>query len=192
MIPKTSPDLTVPGRAGRPGQLQDQVQDKFHLPVHNVHDDLKPLTATSGQRGFNGNQGARQARLGQRRLGRAVGACVPLGRRAGRVFTMPKAPSKSQRNLESVIVYIGTKIAKWTGLAEDESAKRRYLGGMKPDKYFDEVVYPDLKETFSILGFKYDKGKEVRLLYRARPRDGDSTARSSRVGISGVHHHRRR
>ena len=70
--------------------------------------------------------------------------------------------SKYQKYAEAAIVFIGTKVAKWTGLTNDESSKRRYLGGMKPDKYFDEVVYPDLKETFSILGFKYDKGKEAR------------------------------
>ena len=32
---------------------------------------------------------------------------------------------------------------------------------MKPDKYYDEVVWKDLRETMEILGFKYDSGREV-------------------------------
>jgi hypothetical protein len=69
---------------------------------------------------------------------------------------------KMRDDFEQLVIFVGAKLAKWSGLASDESAKRRYLGGMKPDKYYDEVVYPDLKETFEILGFKYDKGKEAR------------------------------
>lgn len=80
-----------------------------------------------------------------------------------------------REQVEAVFVFIAQKIGKLTGLTADDSAKRRYLGGMKPDKYYDEVVYPDLKETFEILGFKYDKGKEVRDFVFGFRREGRPT-----------------
>ena len=48
---------------------------------------------------------------------------------------------KMRDDFEQLVIFVGAKLAKWSGLASDESAKRRYLGGMKPDKYYDEVVY---------------------------------------------------
>ena len=86
---------------------------------------------------------------------------------------------KMRDDFEQLVIFVGAKLAKWSGLASDESAKRRYLGGMKPDKYYDEVVYPDLKETFEILGFKYDKGKEARTS-RVALVFGETSQRASR------------
>lgn len=42
-----------------------------------------------------------------------------------------------------------------------EVNERRYLGGLKPQKYFQEVLWPDLEDTFQILGFSKDRGFEV-------------------------------
>ena len=53
------------------------------------------------------------------------------------------------------------KLLKKFGIVQDEHKTRRYLGGMRPDKYYDSVIWRDLGETLQILGFTYDSGFDV-------------------------------
>lgn len=55
----------------------------------------------------------------------------------------------------------GKKVLTRLGILPDEHKTRRYLGGMRPDKYYDTVVWKDLGETMQILGFKFDSGFDV-------------------------------
>jgi len=41
------------------------------------------------------------------------------------------------------------------------ASARRYLGGMKPEKYFRTVCWVELEETLTILGFSYDNAMNI-------------------------------
>lgn len=41
------------------------------------------------------------------------------------------------------------------------ASARRYLGGMKPEKYFRTVCWVELEETLTILGFSYDNAMKI-------------------------------
>ena len=40
-------------------------------------------------------------------------------------------------------------------------SSRRYLGGMKPDKYFKTVAWPENEETLTMLGFSFDNAFKI-------------------------------
>ena len=47
------------------------------------------------------------------------------------------------------------KLLKKFGIVQDEHKTRRYLGGMRPDKYYDSVIWRDLGETVEGKDFQF-------------------------------------
>ena len=74
------------------------------------------------------------------------------------------------------------KLLKKFGIVQDEHKTRRYLGGMRPDKYYDSVIWRDLGETLQILGFTYDSGFDVFAAFIDIDDDN-----SGEVGVSEFH-----
>ena len=74
------------------------------------------------------------------------------------------------------------KLLKKFGIVQDEHKTRRYLGGMRPDKYYDSVIWRDLGETLQILGFTYDSGFDVFSAFIDIDDDN-----SGEVGVSEFH-----